>query len=76
MVKKNQGSLHNFFSHTREISLVFLGIGLIMFLLNISGLLTHLPESYSHSAFNISVFSSMLIIIYATYVLSANKKEN
>lgn len=72
---KNKGSIHDFFSHTKEISLVFLGVGLVMFLLNISGMLAYLPDSYSHSAFNISVFSSMLIIIYATYVLTAEKHK-
>lgn len=72
MVKK-KGTIHELLSHRKEVSLIFLGIGLVMFLLNISGLLAFLPKSYSFSAFNISVFSSMLIIIYSTYVLNSEK---
>ncbi len=53
----------------KVINIVFLGVGLTLFLLNISGLLSFLPRSYNITAFDVSVFSSMVIIIYATYAL-------
>ena len=53
----------------RTISLVFLGIGLTLFLLNVSGILAYLPKSYDITSFDISIFASMIMIIYATYML-------
>lgn len=53
----------------KVISTVFLGVGLTIFLLNISGFLSYLPKNYNITSFDLSVFSSMIIIIYATYVL-------
>ena len=53
----------------KVINIVFLGVGLTLFLLNISGILSFLPRSYNITAFDVSVFSSIVIIIYATYAL-------
>lgn len=59
----------------KTISLVFLGVGLTLFFLNISTMLSYLPLKYSEIAFDLSVFSSMLIIIYATYNLHMDKEK-
>jgi hypothetical protein len=59
----------------RTISLVFLGVGLTLFFLNISTMLSYLPVKYSEIAFDMSIFASMLIIIYATYNLHMNKRK-
>lgn len=53
----------------KTVSFVFLGIGLTLFLLNVSGILAYLPKSYNITLFDISIFSSMILIIYSTYVL-------
>ena len=58
--------------NTRNISLVFLGVGLTLFFLNLATFMSFLPEKYSFAFFDISVFSSMLIIIYSTYNLHSN----
>ena len=50
-------------------NLVFLGVGLTLFMLNISSFLTYLPKEYSFTAFDISVFSSMVIILITVYNL-------
>jgi hypothetical protein len=58
----------------RAISYVFLGIGLILFLLNISSLLgltiTLGAVEYSYLSFDASVFASVLLILYVVYNLS------
>ncbi len=69
MVKKYIKKLDKALGNNKNISLVFLGIGLSLFLLNISGLLAFLPVKYSFSSFDIPVFSSMLIILFSVYIL-------
>lgn len=61
------------FGNKKKVSYVFLGIGLTLFLLNISGMLSSLPFSYNFTAFDISVFSSMLIVLYSTYIIHHEK---
>lgn len=61
------------FQDKKVISYVFLGVGFSLFLLNISGLLSFMPGKYNVSAFDISVLSSMIIIIYSTYVIHNEK---
>ncbi len=58
----------------KNVSLFFLGVGLCLFFLNISSMLSFLPSEYSHVAFDISVFSSMLIILYSVYNLYKKEK--
>ena len=53
----------------KTLSYVFLGIGLCLFFLNISVMLSFLPQSYSFTAFDISVFSSIIMILFAVYIL-------
>ncbi len=55
------------------VSRVFLGVGLALFLLNISSFLAFMPITYDYLAFTISLFNSMLIIIYSVYMLSQEK---
>jgi hypothetical protein len=56
-----------------QVNLVFLGIGLTLFLMNLSAFLSFLPRDYSEVFFDISIFSSILIIIIATYNLTKHK---
>lgn len=58
----------------RNISLVALGIGLTLFLINISGMLSELPLKYDAVAFDLSIFSAIFIIIYAVYNLHKIKE--
>ena len=53
----------------KTVSTIFLGIGLCLFLLNVTSMLSFLPNNYSFEAFYISIFSSMVIILFATYEL-------
>ncbi|MCA9459815.1 MAG: hypothetical protein KC550_04675 [Nanoarchaeota archaeon] len=53
----------------KTISYVFLGIGLCLFFLNISVMLSFLPQTYSFTAFDISVFSSIIMVLFAVYNL-------
>jgi hypothetical protein len=63
----------------RAISYVFLGIGLILFLLNISSLLgltiTLGAVEYSYLSFDASVFASVLLILYVVYNLSTTHNK-
>lgn len=56
----------------KTVNLVFLGVGLILFMLNVSTLLAYLPVTYSYTLFNISVFSSMIVILVAVYNIHNN----
>ncbi len=53
----------------KTVSTIFLGVGLCLFLLNITSMLSFLPDKYSFTAFDISIFSSMVIVLFATYEL-------
>ncbi|MEC8220782.1 MAG: hypothetical protein VX028_01810 [Nanoarchaeota archaeon] len=66
-------SLSKTLGGNKKINAVFLGIGLTIFLINISSFLTYLPVEYSEIAFDISVFSSMIIILVAVYNLHEKK---
>ncbi len=72
-MKKRNGSVTKDFNEAlgtvRTVSYVFLGVGLSLFLLNISSFLAFLPSRYSAVAFDLSVFSSMIIVIYSVYIL-------
>ena len=63
----------------RAISYVFLGVGLVLFLLNISSLLgltlTFGAIEYSYLDFDASVLASMLLILYVVYNLSTTHKK-
>lgn len=67
MVKKSV------FHDKKIISYVFLGVGFTLFLLNVSGLLSFMPGKYNVTAYDISVFSSIIIIVYAVYVIHNEK---
>ncbi len=67
-IKENK----SIFADEKIISQVFLGIGLMLFLINISSFLSYLPYDYSYLSFDISIFSSILIIVYSVYVLDKN----
>ncbi len=58
---------------SNKINNVFLGVGLCLFLINISSFISFLPVNYSEFAFNVSVFSSMIIILVAVYNLHEKK---
>jgi phosphate starvation-inducible membrane PsiE len=78
MKKKEKNSSEDFREIIKDrkiVSLVFLGIGLALFLINISSFLAYTPMivNYDELAFNISVFSSILIIVYAVYILQEGK---
>ncbi|NQZ84859.1 MAG: hypothetical protein HRU03_04000 [Nanoarchaeales archaeon] len=79
-VKHEYKSLsHLFEKEWRAISYVFLGVGLVLFLLNISSLLgltlTFGEISYSYLSFDASVFASILLILYVVYNLTTTHKE-
>jgi len=61
------------FSDEIKISQIFLGVGLTLFLMNISSILSFLPKEYSYLSFDISVFSSILIIVYSVYIIHKHK---
>ena len=73
MVKKSL--IPSVFRDERKVSFVFLGVGLSLFILNISAMMSFNPVKYSYYAFDISVFASMTIVIYTAYVLHNNKNE-
>lgn len=57
----------------KAVSYVFLGVFLLLFGLNLSAMLSFLPMNYSTLAFNISVFSAVLAIVYIVYTLHEKK---
>lgn len=80
MVKHEYKSLsHLVEKEWRAVSYVFLGVGLVLFLLNITSLLgltlTIGAVDYSHLSFDASVFSSILLILYVVYSLSSTHKK-
>jgi len=62
----------------KAVSYVFLGVGLILFLLNITSLLgltiTFGAINYSELGFDASTFSSVLLILYVVYSLSTKSR--
>ena len=57
-------------NNKNAVSYIFLGIGLTLFMLNISTLLSFtLPGKYAFTPFDLSTFGSMIIIIAATYMI-------
>ena len=66
---KKEKTLMEWISNKRLVAHIFLGVGLVLFLMNITGMLNFLPRQYSYLSFDISVFSSMLVIIFAVYIL-------
>lgn len=65
MAKKS--TLEQVFHDKKTISYVFLGVGLVLFVMNLTSLITTGTVSYSKALFNVSVFSSMIIILFAVY---------
>jgi hypothetical protein len=59
-----------FLPDLKEVSLVFLGVGLTMFLLNITAMLVFIPEQYSFVAFDIAIFASIILILIPIYYLT------
>lgn len=57
----------------KAISYVFLGAGLMIFIMNISAMLSFLPKQYSYLNFDVSVFASILLIVYVVYSLHEKK---
>lgn len=53
----------------KTISYVFLGAFLLLFGLNLSAMLSFMPTEYSTMAFNVSVFTSAMAIVYIVYTL-------
>ena len=72
MVKKEK-TFVEWLEQRRLVANIFLGVGLMLFLINISSFLAFLPWEYNHLTFNISVFSSMIIILFAVYILHYEK---
>lgn len=71
--KSKEVDFEEILKDTKTINLAFLGAGLMLFLLNISSFLAFLPKEYSFTAFDISVFSSILLILIAVYNLHSEK---
>lgn len=58
---------------TLPITYVFLGVGLTVLIMNLSGILNFPANSYSFNFFNLSTFASILIIVFAVYKISSEK---
>lgn len=59
-----------FSPNLKSVSLIFLGVGLTMFMLNITSMLVFLPVEYSYIAFDISSFASIMLILFPVYYLT------
>ena len=55
------------------LSYVFLGVGITIFILNLASLLSFMPKAYSYVAFDVSVFASIVIILFSAYHLTTDK---
>lgn len=73
MVKKS--FVPSVYRDERKVSFVFLGVGLTLFILNISAMMSFNPIKYSYYAFDISVLASMMIVIYTVYILHKDEVE-
>lgn len=67
MVKKS--FVPSAYRDEKKVSYVFLGVGLSLFILNVAAMMSFNPAKYSYYAFDISVFASMMIVIYTVYIL-------
>ena len=68
------GEFKDFIIKNEErVSYVFLGVGLTIFVLNIASLLTGLELEYKKNEFGISIFLSIVLIVYTVKILT-NKK--
>lgn len=75
MAKKEYSNLGQLLKKEwNSISFVFLGVGLVLFLLNLTAMLgltmTFGAFEYSYLGFDASIFSSILLILYVVYSLS------
>jgi hypothetical protein len=68
-MKKKESFLPQEFENIKNISLVFLGIGLTMFVLNITSYLSFLPAEFNVYLFYTSLISSAFIIGFSSYLL-------
>lgn len=76
MTKRESKSMGHLLEHNwTAVSYIFLGVGLLMFLLNITAMLSYLPERYSMIAFNISTFGSIILIIYVVHELTEKNRK-
>lgn len=66
-------NIYSIIKDEKKISSIFLGVGLTLFFLNISTFLSFLPKEYSYMSFDLSIFSSIIIIIYSVYILEHKK---
>ncbi|MFW5704768.1 MAG: hypothetical protein ACOCXG_02895 [Nanoarchaeota archaeon] len=75
MAKKEEvGFFELIRQNKRNMALIFLGVGLTLFALNISSLLSfYLLNKYDYANFDISTFGSMLIVILSTYLAVKHK---
>lgn len=78
MAKSKKGSLSELLQREwKAVSYIFLGVGLTLFLLNISALLgltiANGAIDYNYIGFDVSIFSSILLIVYIVYTLHEKK---
>ncbi len=74
MVKNKDYTFAQVLAKKKEIGYIFLGVGLALFLLNITSFITFVvTKSYPYILFDISVFSSILVIVYAIYEIHNSK---
>ena len=65
---KNHKNLKEVIKYNKmNLNYIFLGVGLTLFITNITSLISFVNSAYSFSAFNVSIFSAILIIIMSVY---------
>jgi hypothetical protein len=72
-IKKSNELVNIIINNWREACYMFLGAGLMLYILNISSLLTNLNATYNSREFGISVFLSVIMIIFLVHTLTEKK---
>lgn len=71
MVKKSV--LDSVFGNAKEVGYIFLGVGLLIYVMNLATFMTFVQtQVYPYTAFNVSVFASVLVILYSVYLIEEN----
>ena len=73
--KSYKNLIHFLVEEHTNVVYAFMIVGIVIFLLNITAMLNYPIVKYSYIFFNLSIFSSMLLILFGVYSLYEKDKK-
>jgi len=71
--KNYKSTLEIIKKNKKNVNYIFLGVGLTLFVLNLSSFISFVNKVYQYTTFDISVFGAMIIILLAVYNIHNTK---